>query len=556
QARLDRLDPPARSVLQTAAAIGQRFPFELLRALHDDADRQCSVLVDELFLRREGEGYMFAHALIRDGINASMLRARRHEIHGRIATWYTERDPALHAEHLERAEDPAAAQAYLRAAEFCETAFKPEEAMLLARRGGLVASNPAMQATLKLKEGELLHDLGQGSTALECCEAAYELSRDDSVQLRALVGQAAALRLLGESAAALAILGRAEPLAHAGDDAVRGRMHHLRGNLHFALGQADLCRRAHEAALEIARRRADPVLEAMAWSGLGDADYAVGRWIAAAESFRRCVDLAESVNRIRIAEPNRLMWGHCLTYSAKFSDAIALMRQAVEKTLPLHDSYAEVFGFVSLSVGLSLSGNCTATEPALEQGMALATKVGAKRYEAQFLLVRAECEYFEGNRALAQELCARANTLVKETGFGFVGPSSCAHSAMAADDEAERTRFLEEGEARLAESLAHNVPWFYRVAIEIRLEEKNWSAVDGLTERFLRFRPEGQPPRLHSMLAERARAIAGWYRNPNAPAAARMRAVQFDMESCGIFLTFPEPEGAPGAKAGGFGTRF
>jgi class 3 adenylate cyclase/tetratricopeptide (TPR) repeat protein len=556
QARMDRLDPQARAVLQTAAAIGQRFPFELLGVLHGDASRQCEVLVDELFLRREGEGYMFAHALIRDGINASLLRARRQDIHARVAAWYVERDPALHAEHLERAEDPAAAEAYLRAAMVAEAAFRQDEAVLLARRGSQIAGHPGIQAMLVLKEAELLHDLGQGRDALECFARAFELSSDDPIRLKALLGQAAALRLLGESAAALAILDRAELLAHAGDDAVRGRMHHLRGNLHFALGQADLCRRAHEAALEIARHRADPVLEAMAWSGLGDADYAVGRWVAAADSFRRCVDLAERVNRIRIAEPNRLMLGHCLIYSARFSEAIALIRQAIEKTLPLHDSYAEVFALVSLGVALLLSGNCTTTEPSLEQGMAIAKKVGAKRYESQLLLLRAQCEYFEGNRTLAHELCARANTLVKETGFGFVGPSSCAHSALATDDEAERNRLLEEGEARLGEALAHNVAWFYRVAIEIRLEEKNWSAVDALTERFLEFKPEGQPPRFHSMLAERARAIAGWYRNPDAPAAARMRVVQSDMESCGIALTFPEPDGARRVGAGGFGVRF
>jgi hypothetical protein len=144
--------------------------------------------------------------------------------------------------------------------------------------------------------------------------------------------------------------------------------------------------------------------------------------------------------------------------------------------------------------------------------------------------------------------------LVNETGFGFVGPSSCAHSALATDDEAERNRLLEEGEARLGEALAHNVPWFYRVAIEIRLEEKNWPAVDTLTERFLRFRPEGEPARLHSMLAERARAIAGWYRNPDAASVERMIAAKADMESCGMSMTFPDNAG--GAGAGRLGTRF
>lgn len=539
QARMDRLDPGARAVLQVAAAIGQRFPIQLLRAIDAEADRHCATLVDELFLRREGDGYMFAHALIRDGIYASLLRPQRRAIHGPIATWYADRDPALRAEHLERAEDAGAPAAYLAAAEIRAAALQPEEALALVRRGTAIAATAENRRALALKEGELLHDLGQGRDALTAYRLARELAETDDERCRALLGIASAHRLLSEGIDALAVLDETEPIAaRLGNDALLGQMHHLRGNLCFSLGRAEACQAAHQQALVVAQRSGDAVLEAKALSGLGDADYAVGRWQGAAASFRRCVMLAESHGRLRISEPNRIMLGHCLTYGAEMQESERLMRHAHEAIRPLRDSYAEMFSDESLGFVLVLSGQSEAAHGLLERGAATAERLGARRYQAVLLMQLAECDWLAGNRAGARALCNKARDLVDEASFGFIGPALYGYSAIVSDDPAERNRLLEEGEARLGGTLAHNLSWFYRMALEVRLGERNRPAVEALCERFLAFRPEGDPPRLHRLLVARARALALAFESPEA-GAAELAAATAELAASGVKMAAP-----------------
>ena len=60
---------------------------------------------------------LFAHALVRDATYDTLLKSRRQAWHKRAAAWFSQhRQPILAAEHLERAQDPAAPNAYLRAA--------------------------------------------------------------------------------------------------------------------------------------------------------------------------------------------------------------------------------------------------------------------------------------------------------------------------------------------------------------------------------------------------------------------------------------------------------
>ena len=54
-------------------------------------------LVAHRVVRTEGEEFLFAHALIRDGVYASLTRARRAELHRAAANWFGEHDLALGA---------------------------------------------------------------------------------------------------------------------------------------------------------------------------------------------------------------------------------------------------------------------------------------------------------------------------------------------------------------------------------------------------------------------------------------------------------------------------
>ena len=108
QARLDHLSAPDKRAAQAAAVFGQRFALDALRHLLDDPRYDCAALVEGILVRPVGDGFLFAHALIRDAVYDTLLKAKRRELHRRAAVWFAERDLTLHAEHLDRADDPGA----------------------------------------------------------------------------------------------------------------------------------------------------------------------------------------------------------------------------------------------------------------------------------------------------------------------------------------------------------------------------------------------------------------------------------------------------------------
>jgi hypothetical protein len=89
-ARVDRLSPQDRTLLQVASAIGRRFDSELLRAAagrrEDLADRLAACEALGLVLPNERTGdYAFKHALVRDALYNSLLKEERARLHLKIA---------------------------------------------------------------------------------------------------------------------------------------------------------------------------------------------------------------------------------------------------------------------------------------------------------------------------------------------------------------------------------------------------------------------------------------------------------------------------------------
>ena len=112
EARIDRLDTPAKRTLNAAAVIGARFDAELLAALGIDPvfDELLSAeLIDQVRFTPSAE-YAFRHPLIRAVAYQSQLKSDRAEWHRRLATAIQECAPgsmeenaAPIAEHLQAA---------------------------------------------------------------------------------------------------------------------------------------------------------------------------------------------------------------------------------------------------------------------------------------------------------------------------------------------------------------------------------------------------------------------------------------------------------------------
>jgi len=126
EARIDRLNTPAKRTLHAASVIGARFGPELLAALGIDAVIEQLLdaeLIDQVRFTPTAE-YGFRHPLIRAVAYESQLKSDRAEWHRRVAAAIESRDPAavdenaaLIAEHVEAAGDLHAAYGWhMRAA--------------------------------------------------------------------------------------------------------------------------------------------------------------------------------------------------------------------------------------------------------------------------------------------------------------------------------------------------------------------------------------------------------------------------------------------------------
>jgi class 3 adenylate cyclase len=125
-ARIDRLSPPAKHTLATAAVIGSRFNLDLLSSLQVDPvvdELITAELVDQVRFTPRAE-YAFRHPLIRTVAYESQLKADRARLHRRLAAAIEAGEPeaaepnaALIAQHLEAAGDLNAAYGWhMRAA--------------------------------------------------------------------------------------------------------------------------------------------------------------------------------------------------------------------------------------------------------------------------------------------------------------------------------------------------------------------------------------------------------------------------------------------------------
>src|SRR5438132_4072848 len=122
-ARLDRL-APVREIAQIGAAVGREFSYSLMRPLVGRVESALKHALAQLeqaeLVFRRGEPpeavYSFKHALVRDAAYESLLKSRRHQLHGQIARALEERfaeivasQPEIVAHHFTEAGlvDPA-----------------------------------------------------------------------------------------------------------------------------------------------------------------------------------------------------------------------------------------------------------------------------------------------------------------------------------------------------------------------------------------------------------------------------------------------------------------
>ena len=148
-ARLDRM-APVKEISQIGAAIGREFSYSLMRELvrRDDTalkDALAKLEQSELVFRR-GEPpeaiYRFKHALVRDAAYESLLKSRRHQLHGQIARTMEKNFP-----------DIVASQPEIVAHHFTEAGLVEPATEYWLKAGSLGLSRSASAAVDHLRQG-------------------------------------------------------------------------------------------------------------------------------------------------------------------------------------------------------------------------------------------------------------------------------------------------------------------------------------------------------------------------------------------------------------------
>jgi class 3 adenylate cyclase/tetratricopeptide (TPR) repeat protein len=480
QARLDRLGSADKRALQAASVLGQRFTAEALAALLDQPGWNCDDLVRHRLVRPQGDHFLFAHALIHEGVYDTLLRSRRRESHRRAADWFRSRDLTLCAQHLDRGDDDGAPRAYLEAARAQAAEYRTERALRLVERGVALARKRADVSALSLLRGEILHDFGLISESIAAFELALAVADVDIERCRAWLGLAAGLRVTDRFDEAFAMLDKAATAAATDDLAAeRARIHHLRGNLCFPLGRIVECLQEHERALDCARRARSPEMEARALGGLGDAEYARGRMASAHRHFSRCAELSRASGAGRIEVANLSMVAHTQVYLNDFSDALATTHTAVELAARVGHHRAEMIAHYAACNVFRTTGEFARVKMHAERALILARQLGAKRFEAVSLDDLAMVARAEASSAEAMDLLYRALAISRETGLSFMGPWILGYLAVTTEDPIERQAALTEGEEILRKgAVGHNHLWFFRYAIDASLDSQDWDGAE------------------------------------------------------------------------------
>jgi class 3 adenylate cyclase/tetratricopeptide (TPR) repeat protein len=279
-ARIDRLSPEDKRLLQTAAVIGTEVPLPLLQAIAEVPEEalyrslthlQAAEFLYETRLFPEHE-YTFKHALTHEVAYGSLLHERRRVLHARIVEALERLSPERLSEQVERlAHHACRGEVWDKAITYCQQAgIRAHDRAAFAE--AVVSFERALEALAHLPE----HSDTSGL----------------AIELRLALG--GALTTVGEYGRQLALLGEAEALALALDDRARlGRVLAQMAQVFRQKGDSDSAIAAGQRALALAAALGESALQEQASYNLGQAYYAIGAFDEAAELLRCNVEAAD-----------------------------------------------------------------------------------------------------------------------------------------------------------------------------------------------------------------------------------------------------------------------
>jgi class 3 adenylate cyclase/tetratricopeptide (TPR) repeat protein len=449
-ARIDRLPPEEKRLLQTAAVIGTEVPMPLLQAIaelpeaafhHTLAHLQAAEFLYETRLFPD-HAYTFKHALTHEVAYGGLLQERRRVLHARIVEVLEALAGDRVTEQVERlAHHALRGEVWDKVLAYCRQAG--EKALARSAQGEAVGYfEQALSALQHLPEQRAIHE--------------------QAIDLRFALRSA--LYPSGDWGRILTYLREAESLAETLDDPYRlGQVSIFLSNHFYLMGAYDQAIAIAQRALALATAGGEVVLQALANQRLGQAYHFQGDYRRAIDCFGQTVASLEGTWRherfgqailpavnsraylawchaelgtfaegrvlgeegLRIAEavehPPSLMWASCgggllFLRQGNLPRALLLLERAVgicqEMDLPVY--FPRIAA--ALGVAYTLGGRVADAVLLLTQAMEQATAMGIVEDQALCSLTMGEVQVLAGRLEEAHTRAEHALVLAREHG--------------------------------------------------------------------------------------------------------------------------------------------
>ena len=517
-ARIDRLQPEDKRLLQTAAVIGKDVPFPLLQDIaelsSDDLQAglgrlQAAEFLYEAKLFPDIE-YTFKHALTHEVAYSSLLQERRRAAHAQIVSAMESLYAGRIAEQLERLSHHAV-----------RGEVWPRAVTYLHQAGLKALSHSANQEAVSYFD-QALGALGQLPETRQNIEKSIDLR----LELRS------ALHPLGEFERVLDALQKAAGLAESIDDKRRqGRVLSYLAQSHRLSGNHASAIEAGERAIEIGRSFDDPGIQAPANFHLGQIFFHLGDHARAIEFYLNNIkalngDLAK--DRLGMAGIPLVFTRGYLSWSlaelGRFPEAIAEWQEAIRLAEEVKHPFSEAFarycgGFLYLR-----KGEIERAIAQLEPGFALCQSMNLRLelpFVASFLgIAYAYVGRHDEGIAMSELAVNEMNSLKIESGrswiVGFLG-----YTYLVAGQPAKAVHLMEQA-LELAELHGERgwVTWEHHVLGLARMAEGGTS-VDKARSLFEQAIEGARELQLRPLLARSELALGQLHRRTGQRDAAR-----------------------------------
>ena len=431
-ARIDHLEPAAKTLLQRGSVVGRVFWGGALEYLAPDVAEHDALLDDLLqreFLLREprssisGEtAYRFKHALIREVAYTGMAKLARAQYHARFAEWLEERTGEelveIRAYHLDQAVEFLTE---LEGAPPEELARETAAALVTAAKRAIARESYANARKLGLRALELRPTLGARYVAARAAwrlqdfaavQVEMEKVREQAQELDEPVIEALALTALGEAA--------------------------LRRD-----GNPDRAQELVDRALEILATEDDPVARFDALT----ARAIIGGWHGELDDvvsyMERAYALAMDAGRKDLQTIAAQVLAQTHIIRLELDEAELLLTRALELAGESGSIRARASASLSYGWFLAVKGELDAAETVFEEVRASATELGIEPTIAMALMRHGEVEVRRGDYRRAEKLYREALRITATRGDRGWLPDLQASlaevlAALGKVDEAER----------------------------------------------------------------------------------------------------------------------